>query len=289
MNLKHLETFLTLSEEKSFTKTAGILGCAQSGVTAQIKQLEQELSVQLFERMGKRVTLTAEGECLLPYAKKMLALSAEMHTLYQVSGKLTIGITESIATYLFGDILKEYTAHYPNTEVFLRLLTDEDYCQLLKDGEIDAAIILDTAIRHKQLKVLQKRKENILLFASSTHELSGRTHITAEDFTTYATLLPPSFCSYRKLFEQKLHTEGIRPKIALETASAAVIKESALCGIGIGLLPEFAVKKELIYHMLEKINYKTDYPVYTQVLIHQDKWHSEYLDCFLDIAVRHFM
>lgn len=287
MNFRHLETFLTLSEEKSFTKTAARLGCAQSGVTAQIKQLEQELSVQLFERMGKQVTLTAEGMQLVPYAKKMLSLSEEIHTLYQTSARLTIGITESIATYLFGDILKEYTAHYPNTEVFLRLLTDEDYCQMLKDGEIDAALILDTAIRHKQIKVLQKRKENIVLFAASTHELSSRTHIVADDFTTCATLLPPAFCSYRKLFEQKLHAEGVRPKIALETASAAVIKESALSGIGIGLLPEFAVKKELIYHMFEKINYKTDFPVYTQVLIHQDKWHSEYLDCFLDIAMRH--
>ena len=78
MNLKHLHTFLTLQEEKSFTKTASVLGCAQSGVTTQIKLLEEELGTQLFERMGKSVSLTAEGERLVPYAKKMLALSAEI-------------------------------------------------------------------------------------------------------------------------------------------------------------------------------------------------------------------
>lgn len=287
MNLRYLETFLMLCEERSFTNTATRLGCAQSNVTAQIKQLENELSVRLFERMGKTVTITADGARLIPYAKKMLSLSDEMHTLSQTASRLTIGITESIATYLFGDILKEYTAHHPDTEIFLRLLTDEDYCEMLQNGEIDAVIVLDTAIRHKQIKVMQKRKENILLFTSSTHDLSGKTHITAEDFTKYATLLPPLFCSYRKLFEQKLHAEGIRPKIALETASAAVIKESSLCGIGIGLLPEFAVKKELIYHLFEKINYKTDFPVYTQILIHQDKWNSKYLEQFLEIAMRH--
>ncbi len=289
MNFKHLETFLTLYEEKSFTRTAAVLGCAQSGVTAQIKLLEKELDVQLFERMGKNVTLTSEGERLLPYARKMLSLSAEISTMYQTFSRLTIGVTESIATYLFGNILKEYTVHCPNTEIFLNILGTKDYCQMLNDGEIDAAIVLDTPVKSKTIQVLQKRKENILLFASSTHELSGKNHVTAEDFKTYAALLPSPACAYRKLFEQKLHAEGVRPKIALETDSVAVIKESSLCGIGIGLLPEFAVKKELIYHMFEKINFKTDYPIYTQILIHQDKWHSDYLNCFLEVAMRHLM
>ena len=287
MNLKHLQTFLTLNEEKSFTKTAEVLGCAQSGVTAQIKLLEEEFGIQLFERIGKTVTTTSEGERLIPYAKKMLALSAEIHSLYQNSGKLTIGITESISTYLFGDILKEYTVHYPDTEIFLKILGDEDYGQMLSNGEIDLAIVLDTPVKSKSLQVLQKRKENILLIAASTHELSGKTHVTSEDFKTYATLLPKASCPYRRLFEQKLLADGIHPKIALETDSVSVIKESSLCGIGLGLLPEFAVKKELIYHMFEKINYKMDYPMYTQILIHQDKWISPALTQFLEVAKRH--
>lgn len=287
MNLKHLQTFLTLSEEKSFTKTAALLGCAQSGVTTQIQTLEDTLGVQLFERMGRTITLTAEGQQLLPYARKMLTLSSEIQTLYRSFGRLTIGVTESIATYLFGNILKEYTATHNDTEIFLKILNEQDYCQMLKEGEIDLAIVLDQPVKNKSIQVLQKRKEHILLFASSTHELSGKHHICADDFKTYATLLPPPSCPYRRMFEQKLFAEGIRPKIGLETDSASVIKESTLCGIGIGLLPEFAVKKELIYHMFEKINYKTDYPIYTQVLIHQDKWISPDLETFIEIAGRH--
>lgn len=287
MNLKHLQTFLTLTEEKSFTKAAKALDCAQSGVTAQIKLLEEDLGVQLFERIGKTVTTTSEGERLIPYAKKMLSLSDEIHHLYQNSSRLTIGITESLSTYLFGDILKEYTAHEPDTEIFLKILGDKDYCQMLQDGEIDLAIVLDPPVKSRSIQVLQKRKENILLIASTTHELSGKHHVTAEDFKTYATLLPPPECSYRKLFEQRLHAEGVRPKVALETDSVSVIKESSLCGIGLGLLPEFAVKKELIYHMFEKINYKTDYEIYTQILMHQDKWISPELSHFLEVAKRH--
>ena len=120
MNLKHLTTFLTLCKEKSFTRTAAILDLAQSGVTTHIKLLEKELGVRLFDRIGKTVSLTPEGQTLIPHARKMLALSEEISRLYQQSGRLTIGVTESVANYLFGDILKEYSVLYPDTEIFLK-------------------------------------------------------------------------------------------------------------------------------------------------------------------------
>lgn len=287
MNLKHLQTFLALCEYKNFTLTAKQLHCAQSGVTAHIKALEEEFGVQLFERMGKTVSLTAEGDRLLPYAKKMLSLSEDVHLLYKNFSRLTIGVSEPIATYLFGDILKEYIALHPTSEVFLKIIDTDDYCEMLRNGDLDLAIVLDTPISAKGISVLQKRRENIWLFASSTHELMSKPQIHANDFTTHALLLPPPECIYRKLFDEKMHMENIRPKIALETGSVSIIKESSLSGIGLGLLPEFAVKKELIYHMFEKVNYKLDFPVYTQILMHQDKWQSEDFTQFLEISKRH--
>lgn len=296
MNLKHFTTFLALCQEKSFTKTAAALGMAQSGVTTHIKLLEQELGVRLFERIGKSVALTAEGEWLIPHARKMLALSEEISRLYQHSGRLTIGVTESIANYLFGDILKEYTALYPDTEIFLKILGSQDYCQMLTCGEIDLAIALGPPVKSKSIQVLHKRKENIILIASSTHELSGKGHITPRELSAYPLLLPPPDCPYRILFEQQMHAEGIRPKIALETDSVSVIKESSLCGIGLGLLPEFTVRKELIYHMAEKLHYAWPkkaaggaLSMYTQILIHPDKWLSPDLERFLEVAGKHFI
>lgn len=287
MNLKHLQTFVTLSEVKSFTKAAVISGCAQSGVTTHIKRLEETLGVQLFERIGKQVFLTSAGETLLPYAKKILALSTEMETLFAHSDKLTIGVTESVANFLFGDLLKEFSALCPDTEIFLKLADGRDYCQMLCSGEIDLAIVLDLPVKHKTVRIMHKRKENILLAAASTHALAGKTRVTPAEIQSFGMLLPLPDCAYRNLLEQDFLAEGTRITPALETSSSALIKESSLCGVGLGLLPEFAVQKELIYHMLEKVNYKIDYPVYTQVLIHPDKWRSPSLSRFLEIAKRH--
>ena len=286
MTLKHLNTFLTLTQEQSFTKAAARLHCAQSGVTTHIRQLESELGVRLFERIGKHISLTPEGESLIPYAKKMLSLSDEMKTLYQKPGRLTIGVTESVASYLLGNIVKEYTTLCPDTEIFFQMTDHRDYCQMLCDGELDLAIVLDTPITRAPIRVLHKHRESILLAASSTHELSGGRHIQPEEMGTFPLLLPSPDCPYRILFEQTLTAWGIRPKIALSTDSIPIIKEMALCGTGLGLLPEFAVKKELIYHMLEKISLRTDFAVYTQLLLHPDKWISPQLKQFLEVAGR---
>ncbi len=219
----------------------------------------------------------------------MLSLSEEISSLYHHPGRLTIGVTESIAVYLSGDILKEFLALYPDTEIFLKMLDGKDSYKMLHEGEIDLAIVLDLPVKQNSIQVLQSKKEPVLLTAASTHELSGKTTLSPSDFETYGILLPLPNCPYRILLEQKLLSEGIRIKPALETDSVSVIKESSLCGIGLGLLPEFAVQKELIYHMLEKINYPMDFPIYTQILIHKDKWISPDLEHFLEIAKRHLI
>ena len=77
MDVKNLETFVMVNELKSFTLAAGRLGYTQSTVSFQIKQLEKELSIPLFERIGHTVTLTNEGEKLLPLAQQILRLAAE--------------------------------------------------------------------------------------------------------------------------------------------------------------------------------------------------------------------
>ena len=165
MTLKQLTVFLTLAKEGSFTKAAARLNCAQSGVTAHIRQLENELGVPLFNRIGKRTGLTPEGAALLPYAKKMLSLSSEAKNLYRKSPRLTVGVTEAAANYLLGNILKEFTAICPDSEIFFQMTDHRDYCGMLCDGELDLAIVLDVPVKRKPIQVLLKRKETILLAA----------------------------------------------------------------------------------------------------------------------------
>ena len=287
MEIKHLKVFLSVCETGGFSKAAKILGMAQPNVTTTIKQLETELDVPLFNRIGKQISLTSQGELLLPYAKKICDCTNEIPNLFAGTGKLVIGISESIATYLFGNILREYLALHSEQEVYLQMIDGKNYMEMLRDGSLDAAFVFDTALHNKDLFLHFKKKENVFLLSSTTHELAGKHTITAKDFQTYPFLLNSHNCPYRRMFDEELKAMGVTPKIALETDSMQMLKESSLCGMGLVLLPEFAVKKELVYHLMEKINYRTNYPVYIQLLTHRQKTISPNLEAFLEIAIRH--
>lgn len=284
MNLKHLSTFLVLSKIKNFTKTAEYLHYAQSNVTTQIKQLEEELNVKLFERIGKNVILTAEGEKLIPYAGKMLALSSEIKDIYTTplnQKRIVIGASESLSIYKLPNILKEYRKKYPDVEIFLKLLDTSNVIPLLTDNTIDIAFILEAPINEDSTITAFIKDEPICVLATKEHRIAEKADVTIYDFKDIPIILTNKDCCFRKCFENSLINASIAPKIILETSSIQVIKENALSGLGLCLLPEFTVKKELDSNSIKRISYATNYNISAQLIYHKDKWASPQLLDFI--------
>lgn len=286
MNLKHLQTFLVLSEIKNFTKTAEHLHYAQSHVTTQIKQLEEELGVRLFERIGKRVTLTLAGHELIPYAKKMLNLSRDVKENFsnKEKGRIVVGASESICISRLPDIIRSFQMKYPTVEIYLYVLDTPDFISLLFDNTIDVAYVLDTPIMHPSIKTAIKTKETICAFSTPEHLLTKKTNVSICDFANQKLILTRKDCCYRKMFEKDLLASSISPKIVLETSSLQVIKQAVLSGLGICILPQMVVQKELDNKELVKIDYKADYEIESQLLYHKDKWISENLNNFIALV-----
>ncbi len=120
MTIIQLETFLKITETNSFSSAANLLGYAQSTVTTQIKQLEEELHCLLFERLGKSIVLTSEGERLLVYAQKILQLEREILLEVPASkepaGILKLGISESLCYNTLPQLLLEYKKKFPKRQ-----------------------------------------------------------------------------------------------------------------------------------------------------------------------------
>jgi len=151
MELKQLQTFKTLAEKLNFTRTAQLLNYAQSSITAQIQGLEIELGVPLFERLGKRVLLTAAGERLLPYANEILRLADEVQVTVPgdeiPNGTLTIGAIESLTTYRLSPILGEYRRRFPQVELVFRTGICVDLRKEVLNGRLDLAFTLEDVVR----------------------------------------------------------------------------------------------------------------------------------------------
>lgn len=173
MEIKTLQTFHALADELSFSRTAERLNYAQSSVTAQIQQLEQELGVHLFERLGKRIRLTSAGERLLVYADQILRLAAEAQSALSVpSGTLTIGVVESLGTYGLAPVVAAFRSQCPGVDLAFR--TGICGRQVLR-GELDLAFTLEE-IRHDDGLVFEAlREEPMLVVTHPGNPLVGST------------------------------------------------------------------------------------------------------------------
>ena len=291
MDFRQLQAFITVCDHMNFTRAAEQLGYAQSSITAQIRQLENELGVRLFERMGKSIALTQAGARLVSYATELLRLSDTMKAAVTdggvPSGTLTIGTSESLSISRLPAILGEYRRLWPGVELSLKLLGSGEFPTYLTRNAIDAAFAIGKRIRAEQFSEVAVVPESILLLAPPGHPLTKSASVTGCELDRAPLLLTGSGCPYRSVFLDRLAQENISAKIVLETDSIQVIKQAAMSGLGLCVLPAVAVKEEVSAGTLIPLKFDTeDFHIVSQLLVHRDKWLSPALSAFLDLSRR---
>ncbi|WP_199617020.1 LysR family transcriptional regulator [Paenibacillus alkalitolerans] len=292
MELKQLKTFRAVAAELSFTRAAEVLSYAQSSVTAQIQDLEQQLGVPLFDRLGKRVTLTEAGKRLLYYSEKMLQLEAEARSVVpgndEPSGTLRIGAPESLFTYRLPPILREFRTRCPKVELdFQRGQVCSELRRAVMQGSLDVALLLDEPFQSDTLNIEHLLKERLCVIAEPNHPLTELETVFSDDLAGEVLILTETGCSYRLLFEQQLHAAEVRPGVKLEFTSVEAIKQNVMAGIGIAVLPEMAVRTEIESGRMAALRWAGDeLSVVTQLAWHKDKWISPALRIFMEITNR---
>lgn len=276
MTIIQLETFLKITETNSFSSAANLLGYAQSTVTTQIKQLEEELHCLLFERLGKSIVLTPEGERLLEYAQKMVQLEREIllevPTSNEPAGILRLGISESLCYNTLPQILMEYKNKFPKIEIQLQFITRATFPLLLKTGALDMVYTLNPYIEATDLVMLYKKPETLGFYANPQYPLINKKDIKESDLANIPMLLTSHECSFREMLVESLAKLSITPKIVLETSSKEILKQFAINQLGVAFMPDMVVHEEIANHYLEKLSWKgNDFPIFSQIFIHKDK------------------
>ncbi len=284
--MKQLQTFLTAAETLSFTQTAQRLDYAQSSITAQIKTLEQELGVILFERLGKRIVLTEEGNRLQQYAQKMLELDRAMKKAMsneQEQVVLKVGAQESQCVYRLPSILQQFQQAHPQVKIIFKPVhTTEIARELLQAGKLDVAFITDT---YQETSMLQRERliQEQLVFVSAPKDI--RQPLSAQQLSTETMLLTETGCSYRNHLEAQLQQGGVLPLQMIEFASIEAIKQCVIAGLGITFLPKMVVEQELKSGRLVEIPSSLSLaPIYTDIAWHKDKHMQPCLQDFIAMA-----
>lgn len=283
MEIKQLEIFLTLSRLCNFTQTAKELNYAQSNISAQIQKLEEEFGSPLFDRIGHKVVLTKSGQNLIPYAQQIIALSthAKEQIIHPEKKRLCVAASESLCIYQIPQLFRRYKKDYPEVELFLQMVNTEHYDELLSQNSVDLAFVLDAPVNQTHLINHISNLVPVGLFSVPEHPIVKRKSLSLEQLSGERFILTGPGCCYRTQFEQLM--QDIPYTIALETSSLQSIKELTLSGFGICLLPVMAVQRELQQHQLVQLPISLDIAVYSQLLLHKDKWISPEVHAFLEL------
>ena len=292
MEIRNLATFVRIAEIQSFSKTAEQLGYSQSAVTMQIKQLEKELNVVLFDRIGKQVRLTQAGDRLLSCALDILNSVRMAESIVkepeQISGTLRIGTCESYVIGLLPPILMDFHRICPRVEIRIQTAFVSNLIQMLQQNDIDVLYFLDEKIYFPDWVKVMEQPQKIFFVASVDSPLAGKKQIPMERLLQEPLCLTEKGVSYRHTMEQILAARGYELHPFLEVGNTDVITDILLRNEGISFLPEYVVKDYIADGRLCVLDTECeDVVMWSQLVYHRKKSVTPQMTIFLDLMQKH--
>jgi DNA-binding transcriptional LysR family regulator len=260
LDLSQLEIFLSIAEEKSFSRAAEKMLRTQPAISIAIKRLEEELGESLFDRSSKNGSMTEAGKILFSYAQRMLNLRdeakeavSELRGMFR--GRLTIGANESTSLYLLPPLLMEYRKRHPNIKIEVFRNVSEKIPFEVQERNLDFGFLSYDPM-NPQLQSMEIHRDELVLVVPLKHRLAKQKQVTVKDlgeeqFVAHNVKTP----SRTKILE--LFAQNRAPlNICIELATLETIKEFVLLGAGIAILPRLAVEAEIKAGKLVEVGVK---------------------------------
>ncbi|MGQ9724338.1 MAG: LysR substrate-binding domain-containing protein [Tepidimonas sp.] len=254
---RQLRVFAEVARHLSFARAAQSLHLTPPAVTMQIKQLEEHVGLPLFERQGRRVSLTTAGEYMLVYARKVLATlkdaedtAARLQRLE--TGTLTIGLL-STAQYFVPALLAEFTREHAGLDVRLAVGNREQLVQMLHNAEVDIAIM------GRPPTELNVRAEPFgahphVFVAPTDHPLLRVGHPTVQSLLPYRFIVREHGSGTRAVFQGFFERHRLEPRIAMELPGNEAVKQAVMAGLGLGLLSLHTLRLELEHGLIARLD-----------------------------------
>ena len=290
MEFRELSTFLQVATLQSFSQAAKVLGYSQAAVTIQIKQLEQELGVHLFDRIGKQTSLTHQGSVFYDHAASIMrdiaqAKDAVSHP-QKLNGHLCIGTIESICASLFPSLLTEYHKLHPEVNISIRTDSPDQLLEQINGNQLDLVYFMDKRVYDVKWEKVLEEPEEIVFAATADHPLAQRSEpLSLDDVLSYPMVVTEKNASYRLILEQYLAAMGKSLQPYLEIGNTDFILQFLKQNTGITFLPRFTVEKAVSEGYLRILSVKKfSIRTWRQILYHKDKWVTREMAEFIRLA-----
>ncbi|HRL21872.1 transcriptional regulator CynR [Alcaligenes sp. SDU_A2] len=229
MLLRHLNYFLAVAQYQSFTRAAHALHVSQPALSQQVRQLEEQLGAQLFDRNGRSVRLTDAGEVYLRYARQALQdLEEGRRAIHDVSdlsrGSLRVAVAPTFTSYLIGPLVEAFHRRYPNVRLVVQEMLQERVETQLVEDELDIGIAFEkptsTAVEFQPLLV-----ETLAMVVSRTHALAERRSIDRDALMREALVLLTAEFATREQIERHCRQHDLDLRVQMESNSLNAVIE----------------------------------------------------------------
>ena len=289
MEFRQLQTFVTITHAESFSRAAELLGYSQSAVTVQIRLLEEELQVRLFDRMGKKTVLTAQGRQLLEYANRIIqevnqAKSAIVQDT-ELSEPLHVGTLESLCFSKLPPLLGYFRSNYPKVRVKVTTATPKELIAMMEKNQLDLIYFLDRPRYNNNWNKELEVREPIVFVTSPESPLASRKGLRLVEILDEPFFLTEKNENYRRELDQYLESRDRVITPFLEASNTEFIIQMIRRNRGVSFLPYFAVQESVRAGQLAVLDV-TDFGVamYRQIFYHKNKWKTREMREFIRLA-----
>lgn len=248
MDFDQLHTFLEIVRLKSFSKAAQTCYRTQPAISAQVRQLEQELHTELFERFGSRISLTTAGRIFAEYAEQLLDLRrraqdaiAELET--NPRGELVIAANEATCIYVLPEVFSEYRQLFPAVQLQVNRSFGAHVVEAVLDNSADFGLT-QLPVEEKRLQVVSVHNDEIRLVVPARHPLADKRSVKPEDLVDYYLVLPQQGKTRTRLNEWLSPVED-EIRISMELDSTEMMKRFVMAGLGVSFLAVSNCREEV--------------------------------------------
>lgn len=293
MNFNHLRVFMTVAQTLSYSKAAGELHISQPTVSVQVQKLEEQLGIELFEQIGKKIYLTEAGEILYAYAKKIFDLAniaedtmTDLRGLKK--GTLSVGASTTAGIYILPKITKSFEQLNQGVEINLTIFNSQIIQNLVLSNQLEYGFAGESieAVRD-DLCIEPLTTDELVAIVSPEHELAKVRTITIQELLKKRLVLRQKGSSTRDILEARATSLGLQLKASMQFNCVEAIKKAVEAKLGVSIVSKHALSAELISGTLTVINVTgIDLKRKLNLIYHKEKRFSPLGKAFLDFVIK---
>lgn len=277
VNLDQLRIFQAVAQSRSFTRAAGLVHLTQPGISKHIKQMEQYYGVPLFDRTGKKVTLTGAGEILSEATQEIMAVidTAErrIEDLKGLrGGKLRLGASFPVGVYLLPTVLATFRKRNPGVQLTLEISLSETIESRILANDLDLGLV-SYEPHDSRLLARAFMTDHLVVILPRNHKWAAKTRIKPEDLRAETFVVAARGAGTRAVVEERLGAMGIVLDNVLEFGNLEGVKHAVEAGLGISIQARSVVRREISAGSLRALTLTRMDPRIQYLYIHRKNRH----------------